>query len=307
MSWLNNVIGGIDTPKIYKLEDNDRVTNGSLEDTLSTEWQGAGYTRVTAASESIVAPRGDYILKVDDDDAGSWERAFQSVDYGSALGNKSFLLILKARASGSDHSVDIKLGSSTTSGGAINNTVKLTVPLKTDYWRFIHVIVTFSSETDQYVRLELGGTITTISETGIAFYDDIRLYEIQDTYTLEQPKTVSGSSWEQRWDESITTEFELIDGKNRKVIEGWRYVLNMIYQYHSASEQQTLIEITENGLNFVVPHNDNLFGSLMQWNGNYENEYFFGRYLGHSAVVSLKAVELEKDKPREIGTDYTLS
>ena len=309
MTWLNNVIGGISTPRIYKLEDTNQITNGDFEDALSAEWDGTGYSRVLASAQSpaFVAPRGDYVLKVDDDDASSWEKAYQCPDYGAALGDKSFLLIGKIRASGSNHDVDIKLGSATTDGGSINNATKLTIPAKTDYSRIFHLIVTFSSETDQYLKVELGGCIDTVANTGIAFYDDIRIYEIKDTYNLEQPKSVSGTAWDQSWREEKITDFNLIDGKNRKVLNGWRYYLNMVYGYHTATEQQSIIEVTENGLNFVIPHIDNLFGQLMRWNGDYKNEYFFGRYLGHAMVVALKAIELENEKPREIGTDHTVS
>ncbi len=300
-----NVIGGIDKPRIYRLEDNNRVSNGSIEDALGSEWQGTGFTRVLASAQTspiFDAPLGDQVLKVDDDDGGSWERAFQSVDYDAALASKSFLLTLKARASGSNHSVDIKLGSATTSGGTINNEVKLTVPLDIDYWRIIHVVVTFSAETDEFIRLELGGAIETVSATGIAFFDDIRVYEIFETYNLDQPNT-----WQQPWQEEKIADFKLVGGKRRKIVDGWRYNLNMAYQFNSATEQQKIIEITESGLNFVIPHIDNLFGSLMQWNSDYQNVYFFDRYLGHNVVVALQAVELERDKPREIGTDYTVA
>lgn len=302
MSWLNNVVGGISTPRIYKLTDNNLVTNGDIEDALSTEWQGAGYSRVLASDNSFVAPRGDYVLKVDDDDGSSWERAFQSVNYGSALGDKSFLLMLKGRADSSDHSVDIKFGSATTSGGSINNSSKLTVPLKTNYNRIIHMTKTFSSETDEFIRLELGGCIETAASTGVAFFDDIRVYEIESTYNFEQPHR-----WGQEWLEEVINDFNLIGGKNRKILNGWRYTLNMEYDYVSASDQEEVIAVTENGLNFVVPHIDNLFGSLMRWNGDFKNMYFFDRYLGHAVVIALKAVELENDKPRETGTDYTLA
>ena len=303
MTWLNNVIGGISTPRIYRLEDNNRITNGSIEDALGSEWFGDGYTRVLASDNSVVAPLGDYILRVEDDAVGSYEAGKQSVDYGAAVGGKSFLLTVKCRASGSDHSITIKLGSSTTANGAINNATSLTVPLTTDYWRIVHLVVTFGGGvTDQYVQINLGGSTDVVTTTGIAFFDDVRVYEILETYNFEQPQR-----WEQPWTEEKVADFRLLGGKMRSVSEGWRYKLNMVYTYHSATSQQDVIEITESGLLYVVPHIDNLFGSLMQWNGDYQNEYFFGRYLGHSTIVSLSAVELEKEKPREIGTDYTVA
>lgn len=312
MSWLNDVVGGISTPRIYKLEDNNRIINGSAETVLSTEWFGTDteYSRVAAADQNpaFIAPKGDYVLKVEDNNAAAWECAMQSPNYGAALGDTSWLITGKIRASSTNHDVDIKFGSAAAADGAITaGYTQLTIPAKTDYNRIFHLVHTFSSETDEFIRLELGATTVAVGGTGIVFYDDIRVYQILETYNLEQPNVVSGNAWEQDWRDEIIADFDLIDGKNRKVSNGWRYYLNMIYNWHSPSDQQDIIKITESGLNFVIPHIDNLFGSYMRWNGDFKNEYFFGRYLAHSTVVSLKAIELERDKPREIGTDFTVA
>jgi hypothetical protein len=302
---IDDVIGGISTPRIYKLEDNNRIVNGSVEDTLSTEWFGSGYSRVLASSQSpaFVAPRGDYVMQVEDNDAASWEAAKQSIDYGAVVASKSFVLMLKVRASASNHNVDIKLGSSTTDSGNINNAAKLTVMVSTEYDRIIYLVKTFAGgETDEYIRVELGGCIDTVTSTGIAFYDDVRVYEIQDTYNLTMP-----NRYTQDWEEQKIAEYELIDGKNRSVSNGWRFILEMIYDYISSTDLKEVVYVTENGLNLIIPHIDQTFGSLMRWDGSYNPKYFKDRYDGHEITLRFKSVELEREKPREYSADFTLS
>lgn len=313
MAWSNTVIGGVSTPVVYRLEDNNRVVNGSIEDVLGTEWtdgSGSGYSRVAASdqSPSFVAPRGDYIMKVDDDNAAAAEYVAQYVNYGGNIGSTSWLLTGKVRASSSDHNVDIILGTSATDGGAISADATLTIPAKTDYSRSFHIVHTFSGETDDFIAIAFyGASSTVVAETGVAFFDDIRLYKINETYSLTQPIVQSGSAWEQRWIEEFVNEFDLIDGKKRRISNGWRYFLNMVYGFNLPGDEQNIIEMTESGINYVVPHSDNLFGSYVRWNGEYKNEYFLGKYLGHSSFISFQAIELERDKPRQYTQDHTLA
>lgn len=303
MGWETNVIGGIGDPIIYRLEDNNRVTNGSVETALSTEWFGDGYSRVLASAQSpvFVAPKGDYVLKVVDNDAGVFEAAKQSVNYGSDLLSKTFALILKVRGS-TDHNVSIKIGSSTTVDGAINDASIYTFPVYTDYDRIVCVRKTFSASTDNYVRIELGGATSVVTTQGTAFYDDIRVYEVEESFVLTHP-----NKYKQSWREELITDFKLIDGKSRKVSNGHRYALDMVYDFNEAAQQKKIIEIAENGLNLVVPHSDCLFASLMRWNGDFESSYFYDKYIGHAVVISLEAIELERCVARELGADYAVA
>ena len=300
MGWEENVVGGIGDPRLYRLDPDNLLSNGSFEEAIGAEWFGAGYSRVLASANAFTAPRGDYVLKVEDDSGAAWERAARSVDYGSALGNKSFLVYVVVRGA-TDHDIDIKLGSSTTSGGSINAASTLTVPVFSDYCRIIHLIKTFSSATDQFVRVELGGSGSTVSETGTAYFDDLRIYEILETYNLDQP-----NEWKHNWEQIKAAEYELADRTEKKIVQGWRYSLGLTYTAATAEDVQNFIELTESGKVFVVPHIDNLFGSFMVWDGSFEPQYFMGKYLGHTITLPLTSTEIVREKPREIATDYTI-
>jgi len=297
--WSTNVIGGVGVPRVILCSGYNLILNNSFEDNLNG-WV-ANDCNIFREAETTT-PQGNYCLKVSDTNAliyGSANCLISSINNPLISGicsGKKFILTFYAKEGDPDiqaHNVTCVLRDSShlnfvTKTFAVTKLgwVKISIILECDYGNPATGIV-----------VELGA-VENLFETGSVRYDFIELYEIDNDYYLEIPQ-----QFHQNYNKVMNYEVETWDGEIRDSIKGYRYNAELAYEFVTAGQLQTFIEISEATFCLFLPHSDSSFSARVSWDGDFDYKYFKNKYLGHEMNMKLKGREIMTNKPKTIGSE----
>lgn len=283
------VVGGIDKHRFLITTGNDMITNNSFEA------DDAGWTSVSGALSRYASPDtpfGDYCGKIEDNSAVAEEYAQWEYAYSSSIGGKKFAVIFWAKAD-SYCAANVQVYSDSTPPYEELDNQDIGV---TPFWRPYFVVVSANASADGanlYFRFKPYAAADGVSGTGIIYIDKVSAYEISFDFQLKQAK-----SFDQSWQELEDVDYDLLDGNNKKYMEGHRYKGELAWDYLEPPEELVRAKLYANSLFIFVPHMDYDWALLCRTDGEYKRAYFKDKYIGHEGNIVIKgAYKLEVDPP----------
>jgi hypothetical protein len=301
MSFSGNVLGGVGVPRYYLLSE-DLITNGSMEDddnadSIPDSWAAGGGATVAQVNDTTTV-FGDYVLSVEDNNIGAIEWVTQTgltMPSGDINGKSLLAAIWVKEISGTPGGnihVYIK-----DNGGALAGTASPASSYTTSSWSLIWIPINnlFSLAGSSNFSIEIFPTNTTASNLGKQYYDNIQVFEIEDTIELAEPTEYRGQGWDK---ELQTGRQRLIDGSYKEYIDGWRFRCECVWEYMDTTDEADRQLIADHdGLIGFMPHNDVEWGQVCLWDGHLNREYFFNRFVGHTSAIPLVGTEIMGSKP----------
>ena len=202
-AWESRVLGGVEQPRIYFIDETNLIINGDFETDVSTGWSWNPAQVISEQASDENAFFGDYIARMHYVVGGSsstvgWDgHTFDEPPYG-----ETFILTFLARCenenrrytgqiifhdNGNDYDIyEFDVGSEweqksiihTFQTGVLNNTI------------YVNIRPTKDARKDVYVR-----------------FDNFKLYKVTKMYDLPQPQ-----KWLQKFDKIIESTNDTIDG-----------------------------------------------------------------------------------------------
>ncbi len=262
--WENLVVSGVDKPRFLLVTDN--FCNNPLFTRNLDGWvgsDGATFSRV----EDFSAYR-EWMCEVDlVSDADYIEFTY---NYGSAVQGKTFLFALNIVTSSE---FTLKFYHSLEFGDEL---------FDSQTYKKAFIVATAPND---------GGTATTITIRiyGSSFkFDNVYFAEVE--YDLEMPQP--NDSGEVLFEKEYDGIGELWTGKTKEYNTKWIPNYSANYFYLSEQNEQYRQRISEHVNVFCIPHIDYVYGFLGKWMKNdYERNYLFGEYDGHSGGIFIKGQE----------------
>jgi hypothetical protein len=273
--------------------------NGQFE--LNVDgWAQVGANVITRQLDATTF-YGDYVMQVQDDQAGSREYAYYDCDAttgpfgGTTLAGRKYIVVFYFKSTGPDQGFFVRLGDDNASEFATKAYVAV------DSWRmgFIEVEFTPGNSEDQ-LRFEIHPYYPD-QVTGIVRVDNIRIREILLDLQLPVP-----AKYHQEFQKEVQSVNETIDKVRIEHPAGWRYACNLRYTYLTAAEEQVRNLASEGDHMLFFPHEDSDFCQFVRWVGKYDRDYPREKYLGHVGNIPFEGVDLIDTKPSTVINTYLL-
>lgn len=284
LQWANRVVGGIDDPR-FLLCGPELSPNRSFEDDLTAVGGTVGaYSQLF----DVTTPFGDYVLKVEDDNAGVSEYATITIDTGAAIASKLFIISFYARndedAGQLNCYVDIP--------ALTNDHLKeFTVD---ENWRmyFLEVACTGADTGNNLVVYFYPADYDKdVSGLGAMRIDNFRIRQVVDYFELPLP---SRGNFHQTLQKVTQAQNELADGSEKSYYRGIKYSYNAYYEQLSAAQEILRSKLINTNYDILFfPHKDAEVAWLVRWDKEYEREWAEGvAPLGHAGNIDLVGTEL---------------
>jgi len=294
-AWASNVISGVEQPRIL-IVGPELISNPGFEEN-TTNWSESG-TSVISRVANTTTIFGDYVLQVEDDNAAGYEYAYQTINYGAAVGGKKYIL-----------SAYVKSGSSNNQRFSMDFTVNTDDPstfTARDYWKkfVLEVTMPTSAATTfdvQFYPCEYGD----VSETGIILVDHVSVREV--LYDIQLPLPYRGD-FKHGFIPLLQAGHKLSNGVNKKFYKGLIYYYSAWWQKLSYTEesnrQRIIMENQINGRDLIIfPHRDADRAYLVSCeNSKLETSWMAGVALGHEGGMELIGQELYQMAPTDVVT-----
>lgn len=261
--WENLVVSGVDSPRILLVSDNF-CSNPFL--TLNSDGYTVSGAVITRAED--FSAYYEYMLSVNTNNINT-DYVEYSYDYGSSVANKTFLIALNVFAQGEFKLVfkgDIEFGE---------------VLFDSQIYKKAFIVATATGVTGNTISFRIYGARD-------MKFDNVYFAEV--LYDLEMPQPHNAG--ELLFEKDADGIGELWSGKKKEYNVKWipNYSANYFYLSEENEQFRQLISEYENV--FCIPHLDYNWGFLGKWmKDEFERNYVFGEYVGHSGELSIKGQE----------------
>ncbi len=283
-SFSGNVVGGVRAPR-FLLVGPELSPNVSFEDDLTGVGGSAGAsTRVQDSSTHW----GDYVLRVEDDDAGSHEYAEITIDAGETVELKKFIVSFYAR-NDDDDAGDWTAHGFFQHGGTI---VKRNYQVDRRWRQFIHEQVIPAGVAGNSLAFRLYPISSGQPEdaVGVVRVDNLRVRRVLDEISLPLPDKNRARDG---WREDVQSRYMLADGREKTYLRGYRYFYSAGYDWLSAAQELARRKLMTGAQEILFfPHRDAPVHFFCRWDDDFENQWAFGIAAGHAGNVALVGTEL---------------
>ena len=263
-AWENLVVSGVDKPRILVLGENLCINPFFTNNLDGYDVSGATIDR----SEDFESYR-QYMCNCDFGSGSDYVE--YTFDYGEVVQGKTFLLALIVLSQGE---FTLKFYHSTEFGDEL---------FESQLYKKAFIVATAPDD---------GGTATTISfrvygDSNVKF-DNVYFSEV--LYDLEMPQP--NDSGQVLFSKDTDGKGELWTGYTKEYNVKW--IPNYSASYFAIAEayEEYRQLISEAEMLFCIPHMDFAYGFLGKWmDDNFERNYIFGQYVGHSGVLAIKGQE----------------
>jgi len=292
--WATKHVGGSSNdPTILHVVEENLMVNGDFEDALSG-WSNESGTAPTRVDAGTAAARGNYVMNLKASSITHRAIAFT----GTKILLTGFVKFIATSARKSFNTTLYITGSDAYVATPASKFVKVNIESvdahtdATEYYMPFYLMLDAAAGTYAHINFEC--------EAGVEVYiDDLRLYEVSKVVELYEPNDMFV-----KYQYYKDAEYEMLDGSSKLYAKGWRPIYSIRYDYMTAAGLVKNIGLSESMFNFFIPHSNNLGGSYVRFDADFEASPFAGKYLGHEQSLELKGIFLIKNKMREYGETY---
>lgn len=291
LQYSDHVIGGIDRPRFLLLGPELSPNLGFEENTT-----GIAGTGVNTREFDETTPFGDYVLTIQDDNAGAQEYALITIPTGAAVAQKRFVALFYARN-------DADEGDQAAWSDWINmsGTHFQEYALGQDWQSIVHEVVVHALAAGNDLSLVIYpfGKGQGNSGVGKIRIDNFLCRQVLEELSL--PDVLRGNE-RQMWAKEWQARNELIDGSSKSYKKGERYAYESFYERLTAAEEAIVRKIRNTSYDILFfPHADSPTCYLVEWDEDYESTWAFGvAAWGHESTINLKGIELTPAMPTEV-------
>lgn len=280
--WESLVLGGVDTPRILVLKNND-CPNPFFTKNLDDWTMVAGISgdELFERVDSVNA-YGQYMAKLSY--TNNTVHITFTHDYETSIEDKIFLLSFDAKS----------LSNFTVEFNGDTEFVTHNFSASAEMKRFF-VIGTATGQTSDTVDVRIYGNRPDLSNTdGELFIDNVYFSEIFKDYSFPQPQ----DSGKLIFNKLKLGENNLITYKQNEFRVRWQPIYIGEYYQLTAEYEEQREQIAKSELLFCIPHIDVDWGFIGRWMpSEFLRSYPFNQYTGHRGIISIQSVEYFKQKP----------
>lgn len=296
LQYAEHVVGGIDRPR-FLIVGPELSPNRSFEENTT----GVGGTAVLTRETDTSTPFGDYVLTIEDDNAGAQEYALITIPTGAAVAAKRFVALFYARNDAADGSQAIWTDWINMSG-----THDQQAAVDQNWQSIVHEVVVHPAAAGNDLSFVIYpfGKSQGNAGVGAIRIDNFRCRQIIEELSLPLPWR---GNERQMWSKQWQARNELIDGSSKSYKKGERYAYESFYERLSAADELIVRKIRNTPYDILFfPHADSQACYLVEWDEDYESTWAFGvAAWGHESTVQLKGIELIPVMPTEVIDELT--